>query len=69
MQKQNILKMIKQEREKLAYSGYTAARKAGINQSTWHRVERNEIDASWEMLFAMATAVGLAVNISVVKIE
>ena len=51
-----MINMIAKEREALGLSTYAASEKAGINQSTWHRVERLEIDASWETIFAMATA-------------
>ena len=67
MKKEKMIQMIAQERSKLGLSTYAAAEKAGINQSTWHRVEAGEIDASGETLFSMAGAGGLSVNISIIR--
>ena len=67
MKKEKIIQMIAQERSKLGLSTYAAAEKAGINQSTWYRVETGELDASWDTLFSMAGAVGLSVNISLIR--
>ena len=67
MMKEQMINMIAKEREALGLSTYAASEKAGINQSTWHRVERLEIDASWETIFAMATAMGFGVNVSIIR--
>ena len=67
MKKEKMIQMIAQERSKLGLSTYAAAEKAGINQSTWYRVETGELAASWDTLFSMAGAGGLSVIISIIR--
>lgn len=65
MKKARAVKMIMKQRNRIGLSSFSAAEKAGINQSTWSRTERGERDTSWEVLLMMARAVGLETNITI----
>jgi len=65
VKKERAVKIITQARRERGMSMWQASEKAGINQSTWSRVETGVRDATWDTLLQMAKAVGLKYNVTI----
>jgi transcriptional regulator with XRE-family HTH domain len=63
MTKDELLQTIIRERHAKGLSVLKASQQSDIAQPTWSRFENGKRNLTWEVLFAMAEAVGITVSI------
>jgi DNA-binding XRE family transcriptional regulator len=63
MDKAQLIELIEYRRIVAGLRVTQAARAAGVNQATWQRMSKGDIQPSWEMLFTIAASLGLGVGV------
>ena len=63
MDKTQLIELIEYRRIGKGLRVTQAARAAGINQATWQRMSKGDIQPSWDMLYTMAASLGLDVGV------